>query len=153
MARETRRRPVTGLLGRPVYALGQLQQTLITRLERELAAEGLSLRTHQVLACVDEQPGGSQQQVSDSIEVDRSEMVRIIDRLEQAGMLVRQLDPADRRRHQLRLTPSGHRALRRGEQVIQAVTDQALSRLSEAERETLHFLALRALGQIAVEQS
>lgn len=136
-----------GLLARPVYALSQLQQTLTARLERELAADGLSLRTHQVLACVDEYAGGSQQQVSESIEVDRSEMVRIIDRLEEAGMLVRERDRADRRRHRLTLTPSGRRALQRGERVIESVTRDALSRLSEAERSTLHSLTLRALGQ------
>jgi DNA-binding MarR family transcriptional regulator len=96
---------------------------------------------------VDEHGGGSQQQVSDSLEVDRSEMVRIIDRLEEAGMVVRDRDPADRRRHRLTLTPSGRRALERGERVIDSVTQDALSRLSEAERNTLHSLALRALGQ------
>ncbi len=140
-------RPASGLLGRPIYALSQLYQTLTARLERELAAEGLSLRTHQVLACVAEHAGGSQQQVSDSIEVDRSEMVRIIDRLEKAGMVVRERDQSDRRRHRLKLTPAGHRALQRSEKVIEAVTQDALWRLSDAERGTLHGLTLRALGE------
>ena len=134
------------LLGRPAYAIGQLHHTLTERLERELAAEGISLRSHQVLACVEERAGGSQQEVSDSIEVDRSEMVRILDRLEKAGMVVRENDPADRRRHRLKLTPAGRRGLRRGEAVIEKVTREALSRLSERERETLHTLARRALG-------
>jgi len=151
MGKTSRRRPVAGLLGRPVYALSQLQHSLSSRLERELAADGLSLRTHQVLACVDDYSGGSQQQVSNSLEVDRSEMVRIVDRLEQAGMLQREPDPTDRRRHCLRLTPVGRRALRRGEKVIESVTEEALSRLSESERDTLHALALRALGQPAEE--
>lgn len=147
MDADTRTRPAYGLLGRPVYALSQLHQILTARLERELAAEGLSLRTHQVLACVAEHAGGSQQQVSDSIEVDRSEMVRIIDRLEKVGMVVRERDQSDRRRHRLELTPAGRRALQRSEKVIEAVTEDALSRLSNAERGMLHGLTLRALGE------
>lgn len=148
-----RGRQASGLLGRPVYALSQLHQILTARLERELAAVGLSLRTHQVLACVAEQAGGSQQQVSDSIEVDRSEMVRIIDRLEQAGMVVRERDKSDRRRYRLKLTPSGRRALQRSEKVIEAVTREALSRLSVSERGTLHDLTLRALGESEAARS
>lgn len=146
MSRVASGRPPGGLLGRPAYALSQLHQTLTTRLERALAAEGLSLRTHQVLACVDEHLGGSQQEVSESIEVDRSEMVRIIDRLEAAGMVVRERNPSDRRRHRLKLTPSGRRALRVGERVIESATENALSHLSEAEQRTLYSLTLRALG-------
>jgi DNA-binding MarR family transcriptional regulator len=143
----------TGLLGRPAYALGQLHQTLFVRLERALASEGLSLRTHRVLACVDEKAGRSQQQVSDSLDVDRSEMVRIIDRLEEAGMLVRERDRADRRRYRLKLTPSGRSALERGETVIESVTLEALSRLSDTERDMFHELTLRALGNSEESQS
>ena len=147
MTDEGARRPGTGLRGRPAYALSQLHHALTARLERELAAEGLSLRTHQVLASIDEHGARSQQQVCDSIVVDRSEMVRIVDRLEEAGMLVRRRDRADRRRHRLELTPSGREALQRGERVIEAVTKDSLSRLSESERSTLHALTLLALGE------
>lgn len=135
-----------GLLGRPAYALGQLHSALTAQLEKELAGIGLSLRTHQVLACIAEHGGHSQQQVSDSVDVDRSEMVRIVDRLEEAGLLIREVDPADRRRHRLQLTAAGRRLLRRGETVIEAVTETALGGLSRDERRTLHRLTLRALA-------
>ncbi len=79
--------------------------------------------------------------------VDRSEMVRIIDRLEEAHMLVRERDRTDRRRHRLVLTAAGREALQRGEKVIEAVTKDSLSRLSDAERSTLHSLTLLALGE------
>ena len=66
--------------------------------------------------------------------------VRIIDRDEEAGMVVRDRDQADRRPHRLTLTPSGRRALQRGETVIESVTVEVLSRLSDTERNTLHAL-------------
>lgn len=141
--------PAKALLERPVYALGLLHHALTARLEGELAGIGLSLRTHQVLACLDQRGAESQQQVSDSVDVDRSEMVRIIDRLQEGGLVVRQVDADDRRRHRLRLTPAGRLALRRGEKLIEAATDAALARLSPDERRTLHSLTVRAVEDYA----
>ena len=137
------------LLRSPAYALAQLHRATHARLEVALSEEGLSLRTHQVLVCLDEFGELSQQQVCDSIVVDRSDMVRIVDRLERLGLVVRDSDSADRRRHLLTLTPAGRAALQRGEQVIERITGEALAGLSDAERRTLHRLALRALGEAA----
>lgn len=136
-------------LRQPAYALAQLHQALHGRLEQELADQGLSLRMHQALVCIEENHGGSQQQVSNSVEVDRSEMVRIIDRLEKQRMVVRERDPDDRRRYRLRLTVSGRRALRIAERVLDRVTAESLAGLSAGERRTLHDLTLRALGKSA----
>jgi DNA-binding MarR family transcriptional regulator len=127
--------------------MGQLSRAAATQLDVALAQEGLSLRTHQVLGCLVEFGQVSQQQVCDAIAVDRSDMVRLLDQLEQLGQVVRDRDPADRRRHMLTLTPAGRSALALGERVIARVTDDLLSNLSGTERRTLHRLALRALGE------
>src|SRR5207244_2943183 len=117
--------PQTGPLARPrqllrwpTYALGQLARAAASQLDEALAGEGLSLRTHQVLGCLAEFGQVSQQQVCDAIAVDRSDMVRLLDQLEQLGQIVRRSDRADRRRHLLTLTPAGRSALSRGERVI-----------------------------------
>lgn len=135
------------LLRWPTYALGQLARAAAVRLDTALAEEGLALRTHQVLACLAELGQVSQQQVCDAIEVDRSDMVRLVDRLELLGQVTRDRDAVDRRRHRLRLTPAGWSSLERGERVIARVTDDVLSNLSRAQRRELHRLALRALGE------
>jgi MarR family transcriptional regulator, lower aerobic nicotinate degradation pathway regulator len=135
------------LLRWPTYVMGQLSRTAASQLDAALTQEGLSLRTHQVLACLVEFGQVSQQQVCDATAVDRSDMVRLVDQLEQLGQVVRDRDPADRRRHLLTLTPAGRSALSRGERVIARVTDEVLSKLSGPERRTLHRLALRALGE------
>ncbi len=129
------------------YALNQLHSSLRARLERALADESLGLRSIRVLACLDRSDGMSQQDVCNALDVDRSEMVRIVDRLQEAGLLQRGADPADRRRHNLQLTRNGRKALTRGHLVIDTVTDEALSALSDGERRTLHSLLLRALNQ------
>ena len=63
-----------------------------------------------------------------------SHMVR---RLERAGFLAREVDPEDLRRHRLRLTPKGTRALRRAEALMAEAFARRASRLQEGERAEL----------------
>ena|SRR2546425_671829 len=135
------------LLRWPTYALGQLSRAAAARLEAALAEQGLSLRAHQVLVGLAELGQVSQQHVCDAIGMDSSDMVRLLDRLEEVSQVVRDRDRTDRRRHLVSLTSAGRSALRRGDAVVQRVTDEVLSPLSAAERRTLHRLALRALGE------
>jgi hypothetical protein len=74
-------------------------------------------------------------------------MVRILDLLEAAGYVVRERDPADRRRHVLALTPAGQDAIILGDQVVERVTAEVFAGLSEAERLAFHRLLLGALGE------
>lgn len=140
------RRP-PALLRWPTYAIGQLYRVGRSRIDAALVAEGLSLRAHHVLACLAEAGTASQQQVADEITMDRSDLVKLLDRLEEGGQISRGRDPDDRRRHLLSLTPSGRRMLRRAEDVVARVTDELLSSLTEEERMHLHTLTLRALGE------
>jgi MarR family transcriptional regulator, lower aerobic nicotinate degradation pathway regulator len=73
--------------------------------------------------------------------------VKLIDQLESLGQVARRPDAADRRRHILSLTAAGERALRAAGQVIDRVTDEVFAGLTAEERQTLHRLALRALGE------
>jgi MarR family transcriptional regulator, lower aerobic nicotinate degradation pathway regulator len=131
----------------PTYLLGQLHRLGRDQVDAALAAEGLSLRSVLVLACLSEGGELSQQQVADRAGIDRSDMVKLIDQLEALGMVLRRPDPIDRRRHVLSLTPKGRRASRKSEQIVQQVTGRVLSRLTADERRTLHRLTLRALGE------
>ena len=115
--------------------------------ERGLAAEGLTLRTYWILACLHESSAMSQQQVCAALSIDRSDMVRLIDDLESRELVQRQKDTKDRRKHLLSLTKTGERARRSGAEVVEHASAQAYSALTTKERHTLHRLALRALGQ------
>lgn len=140
------RRP-PGLLRWPSYVLGQLYRETQGSLEAALAPEALNLRSHFVLICLGEFEQISQQQVADRINMDASDLVKLLDGLEQRGLIVRERAPDDRRRHVLTLTPAGRRALGRANDGVIRATDEALSRLTRAERRTLHRLALKALGE------
>jgi MarR family transcriptional regulator, lower aerobic nicotinate degradation pathway regulator len=136
-----------GLLRYPSYAIGQLHRAAKARLDSALGGQGLSLRTHAVLVCLDEYGELSQQQVADYVGIDRSDLVKLIDQLEARGQVARRPDLADRRRHVLSLTPAGKRAIRQADQIIEQATEDIFGNLSAQELHTLHRLTLRALGE------
>lgn len=80
------------------------------------------------------------------MEIDRSEVVRLVDSLEKAGLVTRQRDPQDRRRNCLAITAAGNRVREETDTLIAEVTDTMLARLTPGEKATLHRLSLEALG-------
>nr|WP_246597962.1 MarR family transcriptional regulator [Nocardia tengchongensis] len=85
------------------------------------------------------------------LEIDRSEVVRLIDTLEKAGLVTRTRDPEDRRKYRLAITAAGERRRAETDAKIIAATDVLLARLTPEERETMHRLSLKALGYDADE--
>jgi DNA-binding MarR family transcriptional regulator len=139
-------KPPISVLQWPTFGLGQLYRAAHAQIGTRLAAIDESLRTYYVLATLGEHGAMSQQQVCNRIDLDRSDMVRLIDDLETRGHVVRTRDPDDRRRHRLTLTASGKKALRRCESVLSDATNDVFANLSADERRNLHRLVLRALG-------
>jgi DNA-binding MarR family transcriptional regulator len=88
----------------------------------------------------------SQQDLADALHLDRTNVVGLLNELEDRGLVMRERDRADRRRHFVKITPPGMRALERGEQQLGPIEDRVLAALTEQERETLHELLLRAVA-------
>ena len=75
-------------------------------------------------------------------------MVRLIDQLEQRGLVTRSADPTDRRRHRIELTPAGRDLLDAVIPTTREIEAAHLSALSPAERRTL----ARLLGRVLDSQ-
>ena len=131
----------------PTFAMGQLYRSAHARISADLAAVHESLSTYYVLATLAEYGELSQQEVCDRIEMDRSDMVRLIDDLEARGNVIRGRDPHDRRRYRLTLTRRGNEALDRCEEILTTATDDVFANLDTDECRTLHQLTLRALDE------
>jgi DNA-binding MarR family transcriptional regulator len=125
-----------GRLGRLIgYNLtrGQLK----TRLVFDAAVEGTDLRPSQfaVLLLVEATPGIKQTTLADLLSVDRSTMVRIVDRCEEFNLLRRGSSSADRRAAPLQLTAAGKTLINRLFPRI-ARAEEGASVLTASERRT-----------------
>lgn len=131
------------------FLLARLHRELRDHTERQLCDAGFSLRTHWILECITHDARPSQQDVSNALSIDRSDMVRIIDDLEDRGLLTRTRDKKDRRRHTLALTDTGDaaRSLCRG--IVDDALVTVLAPLSRKERATLQQLTRKALATVA----
>jgi MarR family transcriptional regulator, lower aerobic nicotinate degradation pathway regulator len=107
---------------------------------------GLSPVHFAVLALLEEDPRETQAVIADALGYDRSHLVRLLDELEERELVVRKRDPDDRRRHVVKLTPEGTRALARLRDVVAALETDFLAPLDAEDRETLLRLLLRLAG-------
>jgi DNA-binding MarR family transcriptional regulator len=105
------------------------------RVPRELAA----------LAVLQERGPVSQRVLGETLGINRTIMVKLIDGMERAGMVVRERDPDDRRSYRLTPTPAAAEAF--AEMESGAVRGEAIlvAELTPAEHERLNHLLVRAL--------
>jgi MarR family transcriptional regulator, lower aerobic nicotinate degradation pathway regulator len=113
------------------------------RLGRSLAE--LGIRSHQfaVLHQLAEAGPLSQQALGQALRVHPSNLVRLVDELEQDGLIVRGSDPRDRRRYLLELTPAGERLLVKAQRAAAEAERELLAPLGKSERGELHAMLSR----------
>jgi DNA-binding MarR family transcriptional regulator len=113
----------------------------IARIERE----GFEPHHYGVLAIVAEGARQTQSTIAEALALDPSLLVSVLDSLEDRGLVARQRDPHDRRRHVVTITPEGERELERLRAVAKEIEDEFFGSLSDDDRARLHAL----LGQLA----
>src|SRR5436309_2830085 len=102
---------------------------LLTRLSRSvyrLVDEqqlGMRLKEFVMLNYLGDSESATQRQLGDVMGIDANSVVLLLNGLEERGFAVRERDPEDRRRHIVRVTPAGRKALVRAERALESVTD------------------------------
>ena len=106
----------------------------------------MSLRHFMALSYVADPGGISQQQLAEILGIDANNTVLLLNEMERQGLIRRVRDPADRRRHLVEVTEHGEELFQRAQRARETVEDEVLGALSAPERETLHRLLAKALG-------
>ncbi len=88
-----------------LFLLHDLARGLRLDADRRAAAHGMTRAQWVILLRLDGQPGLSQKELAEILEVEPISVARLIDRLEERGMVERRDDPHDRRIWRLHLLP------------------------------------------------
>lgn len=109
----------------------------------ELDQAGFELYDYSVLAILAEGVRETQSAIADSLTLDPSRLVALLDGLESRALIVRQRDPQDRRRQVVSITDAGKVELSRLREMVTRIEDEFLAALDPEDRKTLHELLLR----------
>lgn len=101
----------TGLHEQLGFVLRQASIAVWQDLTRTLEPFGLKPQSYATLLLVGTTPGCKQQDVADALDIQRPNMVSLIDRLVDAGWLRRDANITDRRSYALNLTDAGQKLL------------------------------------------
>lgn len=130
---------------------GPLLELVSRRLRTEgmaaLSSFGLRPRHLVALTVLNMMGDPSQHDLGEALELDRTNLVGLLNDLEAAKLIERRRDAADRRKHTVSLTGQGRRRLVELTGALEGVERRVLAPLSPSEQETLRSL----LGRVAAD--
>ena len=121
------------------YAIACAARTLKFGLRRAVQGAGFDVTPEQwgILCALWEREGRSQSELAEITLKDTANITRMIDVMENKGLVFREKDPLDRRTYKIFLTKQGRELQNRLVPVVQGFTERALSCLGRAERDDL----------------
>ena len=117
--------------------------SVLSCVESDIAALGLDSKELFLLAEVDEHPYPAE--LATTLNMPKATVTVYLKRLEGAGFVRREIDPADLRRHRLLLTAAGRDVLSDGLTLLSDAFDKRLGRLTGAQQKDLKSLLEKIL--------
>jgi len=132
------------IIGRKIgFLVAQVGRAATRRYGTALAPSGVNPRQTAILFELRRDGAMSQQALSEVLDIDPSNLVGLLNFLEEEGYAIRRRDPADRRRHVVEISPRGIRLLGEIERAAKRVEDEFFGALTLEERDQLRELLLR----------
>ncbi|WP_336977746.1 MarR family winged helix-turn-helix transcriptional regulator [Altererythrobacter fulvus] len=113
--------------------------------DQQVRAAGVTGPQARLLLLLDRMPGENQGFYAEQLEVEPITLCRMVDRLEEAALVERRRDPADRRAWQLHLTDKSRRMVGQIRHEADLLVDMMLEGVSDEDRAEFHRL-LRIVG-------
>lgn len=119
----------------PGYSLRRAASAMLAELSGLLVPLELRFADVSAMMVITANPGITASQLGRVLDIQRANMVPLVARIEEAGLLVRA--PLDGKRHSLALTEAGKLRLERAVKVIEAFEASLLERIPEEHRDHL----------------
>src|SRR5688572_4791008 len=106
--------------------------SVVASAEADITALGIDSKELFLLAEMDDHPYPAE--LAATLSMPKATVTVYLKRLEAAGFVRREIDPADLRRHRLQLTPAGRRATTAGLEFLSDAFGERLERLTRAQQ-------------------
>lgn len=113
----------------------RLLLSVMSSAEAAISSLGLESKELFLLAEVDDHPYPAE--LAAALSMPKATVTLYLKRLEAAGFVRREIDPADLRRHRLLLTPDGRKVAAAGQAVVSEEFNKRLGRLTVAQQNDL----------------
>jgi DNA-binding MarR family transcriptional regulator len=113
----------------------RLLLSVVASVEADITALGLDSKELFLLAEIDDHPFPAA--LAATLSMPKATVTLYLKRLEAAGFVRREIDPADLRRHRLLLTPAGRQATRDGLSLLSDAFNERLARLTAKQQREL----------------
>ena len=131
----------TALLESPSFQLERLRRRTREGVEAALQTQKTTLREYWVLTCLVAEAASSQSALSETLAIDASDMVRLLDSLESRNWVKRERDSKDRRRQIIASTKKGTKAHKELAVLVAKAEDEALDESTNKQLKHLRKLA------------
>src|SRR4051794_12729317 len=135
----------------PGLLLALLGQEAMHRLRAAHTAHNLKPRQFQILGLLHDHGGLAQRDLVQTMDMAPSMLVTLLNPLEADGLVSRERDPADRRRHLVTLTPAGEKQLASASRAQKETEDALFASLDADQRGQLRGLLLALSDGLAAD--
>ena len=131
------------------FLLHDIARLMRKRYEQRARPLGLTRAQWQTLAHLQRREGINQSGLAELLELEPITVGRLIDRMEEAGLVERRNNPADRRAHRLYLTERARPMIEQGRALGEVVRAEAFDSIADVERERLIDLLVRVRSNLS----
>lgn len=131
------------------WEIAETSMALRRAYDRRVARLGVTRAQWRVLLTLSRNPGLRQVDLAERLDMEPITLCRIVDRLEEANLVERQRDPADRRAWRLALTDQSAPMLENLREIATEMADDTFGGLDPFQIETLRSMLEQIRGNIA----